>query len=418
MKLLLVAHLFPLPAHDGGRIAFFNTVKHLARVHEVGVICLAGRDEDAPSGDLEKHCSYVHVFRRKAHTDKLRILRGMLLDPPGAGSKYWYPAAGELIRKSVRAQRPEVVEFHHLNMAVYRTFAEGVPTVLREHNVEYKVWERYARGASGMLERTYAKWTAPRLRRYEAEVASRFDRCVVVSPADAGYLRAVSPSSRIEVVPFGIDTEYFYPLLEVPEEPCSITITGSFDWGPKQQSLHTLLTRVFPSIRAHFPEAKLYVVGRGVSRELKEAADKMRGVVVTGPVADVRPHIARSSLLINYMESGGGIAIKVLEAMAMRKPVLCNSLGCEGIPVTRGQDVFVADGAEEFATAAVWLLRDESARARIAEGGYRRVLEEYSWQVITGRLGRVYEALRSERGTVRPVVELGQLGEVSAIQER
>jgi glycosyltransferase involved in cell wall biosynthesis len=339
----------------------------------------------------------------------------MVQDPPGAGFRYWYRAAGELIRETVRTHKPDIVEFHHLNTAMYRRFSGDVATVLREQNVEYKIWERFAGNASDWVKRSYAKWTAARMRRYEAEVASRFDRCVVVSPADAAYLRAASSRARIEVVPFGVDTDYFYPLREVPEEPCSISITGSFDWGPKQQSLHTLLTKMFPALRARLPEAKLYVVGRGVPTELKVLAERVEGVVLTGPVADIRPHIARSSLLINYMETGGGIAIKVLEAMAMRKPVLCNLLGCEGIPVKHGQDVFVADGPEEFATAAAWLLRDESVRARIAESGYRRVLEEYSWQVITGRLERVYEALLAERGTARSVAEIGPLGEVGAI---
>jgi glycosyltransferase involved in cell wall biosynthesis len=269
--------------------------------------------------------------------------------------------------------------------------------VLREQNIEYKVWERYAENASGWVRRSSAKWTAARMRRYEAEVASRFDRCVVVSPADAAYLRAASPRARIEVVPFGVDTEYFYPRPEVPEEPFSITLTGHFGWGPKQQSLHALLTKVIPILGAQLPEAKVYIVGSDVPRDLQKLAEGLRGVVVTGPVADVRPYIARSSLLINYMESGGGIAIKVLEAMAMRKPVLCNSLGCEGIPVKPGEDVFVADGPEEFATAAARLLRDESTRTRVAESGYRKILEEYSWQVIAGRLGEVYGALAARR---------------------
>jgi len=101
--------------------------------------------------------------------------------------------------------------------------------------------------------------------------------------------------------------------------------------------------------------------------------------------------------------------------MAMRKPVLCNSLGCEGIPVTHGQDVFVADGPDEFAAAAARLLKDGSARARIAESGYRRVTEEYSWHLIARRLGRVYESLLAERRTVRPAMESGRLGEVAAI---
>jgi glycosyltransferase involved in cell wall biosynthesis len=405
MRLLLISHSFPLPPHDGGRIAFFNTVKYLGRAHEVGVVCLAGADEQVSVADLENHCSFVRVFRRNARGDLLGLLRGVISDAPGATLKYWYPAAGELIRQTIVAHQPDVVEFHHLNTAIYRRFAGRVPAVLREHNVEYKVWERYAEHASGWAERSYAKWTTPRVRRYEAKVAQQFDRCVVVSPADAEYLRIASPGARIEVIPLGVDTEYFYPRPEVGAEPFSVTMTGSFEWGPKQQSLFALLSRVFPILRGKLREAKLYVVGKGVPEDLKKLAEGMPGVVLTGQVVDVRPYIARSSLLINYMESGGGIALKVLEAMAMRKPVLCNLLGCERIPVVQGRDMFVADGPEEFATAAVHLLGNESVRRQLAENAYRRVLTQYSWSVIASQLERFYETLLPERRAFGPVVQ-------------
>ncbi|HUJ83041.1 MAG TPA: glycosyltransferase [Candidatus Acidoferrales bacterium] len=410
MRLLLVSHSFPLPAHDGGRIGFFNSVKYLARTHQVGVVCLAEHSEEAPVAELERHCSFVRVFRRKPGGDSLRLIRGIVLDPPGALAKYSYPAAGQLIRDAVRAFRPDIVEFHHLHTAIYQQFSQGVLTVLREHNVEYKVWERYAGNASGWVEKRYTKWTTPRMRRYEAEAALRFDRCVVVSPADAEWLRAVAPAARIEVIPSGVDTEYFFPFVGMPEEAFSMTITGSFAWGPKQQSLWSLLTKVFPKIKAKVPEATLYVVGKGMPEELQRLGATIPGVKITGPLLDVRPYIARSALLINYLESGGGIALKVLEAMAMRKPVLSNSLGCEGIPMTHGQDLCVADGPEVFATAAARLLRDESERRRLAASGYQRVLQEYSWHVIAGRLESVYETLLETRRALWAARQSAQSG--------
>lgn len=397
MKLLLLSHYFPLPAHDGGRIAFFDSVKYLARAHEVGVVCLAGPGEPTPVAELERFCSFARVFRYPAHQDSLRLLAGMALDPPGSLYKYWHPAAGALIAQTAKEFQPDIVECHNLHTAIYRRFCPGVSTVLRKHNIEFKVWERFAGNAAGGMAARYARWSVPRVRRYEAAVAAEFDRCLVVSPADAEYLSAASPSARLEVIPFGVDTEYFFPQPEVAEEPGSITITGDFGWGPKQQSVTALVTRVFPLLQAQFPAARLYVVGKGVPAHLRARAEKMPGVAITGPVADVRPYIARSSVLINYMVSGGGIALKVLEAMAMQKPVLCNRLGCEGIPVTEGRDVLVADGAEDFATAAAFLLQDAEARRRLAEHGHRRMLETYSWNVVAGRLADCYQGMLDER---------------------
>jgi len=405
MKLLLVFPYFPFPPTDGGHIGFFNPIKYLSRTHEVVVFALAGKDEETDVGELKRYCADVRVFRRPSAMDPYRLMRGAMSFPPGAAAKYWHPAAGGSIRKLVAEQKPDIVEFHHLNTAIYRKFAGNVPTVLREHNVEYKVWERYADNASGWIEKGYVKWTAPRVRKYEAEAASQFDRCVVVSPADADHLRAVSPGSRIEVVPFGVDTEYFCPTPHVPVEPLSITLTSSFAWQPRHTSVLILLTEIFPRVRAQVPNANLYIVGKGMPEHLERIGRQVPGVTIVGPVPDVRPYIARSALLINYLDCGGGIALKVLEAMAMRKPILCNSLACEGIPTTHGKDIFIADGPEAFASAAAYLLRNEAVGTRIAEAAYQMVLRKYSWNHLTSEISNCYAQILDERTAGKALVE-------------
>ena len=398
MRILLVYPFLPYPPDDGGRIGFFNPIKYLSRRHEVSVVCLRdGSEQEEWISELKTHCADLQTYERHASRDVYRLAKGMVIPPPGSSAKYWDDKAGELIRETIARRRPEIVEFHHLNTAIYRNFAGSVPTILREHNVEYKVWERHAESASTWVERTYAKWTAPRVKRYEAEATSRFDRCIVVSQTDAAHLRKVSPRARIEMIPSGVDTEYFHPLLDVPDEPLSMTLTGSFDWKPKQQSLSKLIREIFPRIRAKVPEAKLYVVGKGVPEHLRRIARETPGITVTGRVEDVRPYIARSALLLNYLESGGGIALKILEAMAMRKPVLSNSLGSEGIDAEPGREVALADGPEKFAEAACYLLANAAARRALAENAYQKILESYSWDVIADQFQSCYEALLEKR---------------------
>jgi glycosyltransferase involved in cell wall biosynthesis len=355
-------------------------------------------DEETSALDgLKQLQPNICVFRRPSTRDYPRLVRGIVFDPPGSAAKYWHKAAGEVIRDTIRSYRPDLVEFHHLNTSIYRVFAGSLPAILREHNVEYKVWERHAANASDWGERAYARWCAPRVRRYEGQAATRFDKCIVVSEADQAHLQEVSPQARIEVIPSGVDTEYFYPDSQIPEEPWSLTLTGSFIWGPKQQGLHSLLTQVFPKIKAEVPEAKLHVVGKGVPGYLRQIADTTPGVTVHGQVPDVRPYVARSALILQYLESGGGIALKVLEAMAMKKPVLSNTLGCEGIPLKHGRDVFLADGPEAFAEAAAMLLNNSVLRQRLAEEGHRRVLEKFSWYVVADRFNDCYRDLLEER---------------------
>jgi glycosyltransferase involved in cell wall biosynthesis len=296
------------------------------------------------------------------------------------------------------------VEFQHLNMAAYRDQAGSVPAILREHNVEYKVWERYAVHARSPFERLYMKRCAPRVRAFEAKMAPNFARCLTVSQADARHLIEIAPSARVEAIPSGVDTEYFYPSPEIPEEPYRMVMTGSFEWKPKQHNLRVLLTEIMPRIQAKLPQAKLDVVGKGVPAELRNLAESMPGVRVTGTVPDVRPYVWRAALVLNYLESGGGIALKVLEAMAMRKPVLSNSFGCEGIETENGRDVLLADGTEDFAAAAAHLLVDAPMRRSLAENGCQKAQAFYSWGVLANRFQDCYEAVIAEHAEANPAL--------------
>lgn len=402
MRILLVFPFVPYPPDDGGRIGFFNPIKYLSRSHDVSVVAFAKREEEDAVKGLKAACENVFVFKCPPG-DFYRLVRGTFGNPPGSSAKYWHAGAGEFIRAVASSVNSEVVEFHHLNTAAYREFVAHIPAVLREHNVEYKVWERYAKTAPRFVERTYAKWISPRVKTYEANCAANFDRCVVVSRADAAHLKAISPNSAIEVVPSGVDTEYFAPL-DVAEEPFSITMTGSFGWPPKQQSLLALFKQVVPKIKALIPQAKLYIVGKGIPEYLKKIGCQTDGVTIVGQVGDVRPYIARSALLINYLESGGGISLKLLEAMAMHRPVLSNVLGTEGIEVQQGREVFVADGPDAFAAAAASLLKDRGMRERLAAEGYRKVLANYGWTSIATRLGDIYNSLANRGRESRKLI--------------
>jgi len=382
MRILLVTPSFPFPLNDGGRIGYYNPIKYLSRRNEMVLVSFARPDEEAHLLELEPFCIGIKTFgRHRAAT--WALARGLVMDPPGSSAKYWDPAFGDFLADCIATYKPDIVELQHLTMAAYVKYVPtSIPTILREHNVEYKIWDRQSVCAKSWLERAYVRTVAPRVRRYEGFVANQFARCITVSAADARALRAISPRAEIEIIPSGVDTEYFSPLPGIEEEPYSMVHTGSFDWPPKQRSLWILLTEIFPRIKALVPKATLRVVGKGIPDHIRRRAGQIAGVILAGEVEDVRPYVWRSSLVLHYLESGGGIALKVLEALAMRKAVLSNLLGCEGIELESGRDCIVADGPDSFVNAAVDLLHDQRYRQRLADGGHRRILESYAWSQL------------------------------------
>ncbi len=395
MKILFVTHMFPYPPDDGGRIGYYNTLKYLSRRHELVLVSLCSKKDEAGLEAMREFCADVVVQEDKGWSAS-RLARGVAGSPPGTASRYFCRRFGQLLRETIVRHKPDLVELQHANTASYLPFCgNGCPVILREHNVEFKVWERQAEYTNGIVKRLGMRILANRVRSFEADIANRFTRCITVSEADERFLRAVSPGARITTIPLGVDTEYFFPVAAA-EKPCSMVITGSFAWKPKQHNLRVLLSDIYPRIRALLPEAKLTVVGKGVTAELLRLA-KDQGVEVAGAVPDVRPYLASASLVLNYLESGGGIALKVLEAMAMRRPVLSNDLGVEGIALTAGRDAEVANSKEEFAQAAARLLRDPLSRGRLSENGYRFVQRSYAWSEISRRFDSVYEEILSAK---------------------
>ena len=392
LKILFATHILPFPPDSGGRIGFYNPLKYLSRHHEMILFSLVDGTDQSNVSHMPGFCREVVTYHKGQSGDSRRLLRGAFGRPPGTASKYFFPEAGELLRDTIQRHRPDIVELQHLNMAAYLPYCQGAPVILREHNVEYRVWERFAAVQTTWYRKVFFEMLARRVRRYEADMAQRFDRCITVSEADALDLYSVSPTARVQAIPSGVDAEYFAPDPTVAEKPYSMVMTGSFSWKPKQHNLRVLATEISPNIRKQLPEATLTVVGQGIPADLKRLAEE-HGVTLTGAVPDVRPYIREASLVLNYVESGGGIALKVLEALAMRKAILSNSLGCEGIDVQHGRDVFLADGPEAFASAAARLLRDAPLRGRLAQAGYNLVRQKYAWETLAHSFDDLYEEL-------------------------
>lgn len=398
MRILLVTHFLPYPPSDGGRIGYYNPIKYLSARHEIILLSLARPDDGANISALRSMCADVITSVDRGWTAR-SLMRGVFGSPPGTAGKYSSNEFSDLFERATKRYRPDIIELEHLNTAWLLAHCDrSCPVILREHNIEFKVWERQAEHTANPVARIALNLQAGRVRKFEAEMAARFDHCITVSEADKNYLKEVSPRAAITAIPSGVDTEYFCPMPEAEEVPFSMVMTGSFAWRPKQHNLRIVLSEIFPRIRTLLPEASLTIVGKGVPPYLKQLAQK-HGVTVTGAVPDVRPYISSASLILNYLESGGGIALKVLEAMAMRKPVLTNALGVEGISLRPGRDAEVVNSISDFAVAAQRLLVDSDHRRALAENGCALVKEEYSWHKLAGRFEALYEQSLSESST-------------------
>jgi glycosyltransferase involved in cell wall biosynthesis len=255
--------------------------------------------------------------------------------------------------------------------------------VIFTHNVEAEIWRRHAVTKSGAIARALYRTQHTRMRRFERRTLARFEAVLAVSEADRDTFATLYPEAihePVHVVPTGVDTGYFAP---APGDAASRTLvfTGSMDWLPNEDGMTYFCRDILPRIRRSEPDATLSIVGRAPTPAVKRLAD-IPGVEVTGRVDDVRPHIARGAVYVVPLRIGGGTRLKIFEAMSMAKAVVSTTVGAEGLPVTSGRDIDIADEPARFAHGVVHLMRDAETRRAREAAARRLVVERYDWSAV------------------------------------
>lgn len=275
-----------------------------------------------------------------------------------------------------------IMGFFHLKTSAVK--------VLDVHDVEHDKIRRMWLNTRSPIRRFHYQREYMKFLREEMQVCNRQDALLVTSARDKEILNAEVPQVPKFVVPNGVDMTYFHPSHLVPE-PASLVFTGLMSYVPNHDGMLYFLDKIFPLVLREVPHARVYIVGGQPRRKLVKRAS--HNVVVTGYVEDVRPYVWRSSVFVVPLRMGGGTRLKIFEAMAMKKPVVTTSIGCEGIDVRNEESALIADEPQAFAQAIVQLIQSADLRQRLVENGYELVKSEYEWSVIGQRVGEVYQSL-------------------------
>ncbi|HEX6643191.1 MAG TPA: glycosyltransferase, partial [Gemmatimonadales bacterium] len=258
----------------------------------------------------------------------------------------------------------------------------GTPTVLFQHNVEAMIWRRHAEVARGAIAKGYFREQWRRMVAFERSECRRFDHVIAVSREDRDVFRDAYGVAAATDVPTGVDTAYFRPAGTVTREPLDMVFTGSMDWLPNEDGILWFVDEILPRVRARVPGATLTVVGRNPPARIRSIAERDPFVRVTGTVPDVRPYIERSGVFVVPLRIGGGTRLKIFEAMGMERAVVSTTVGAEGLPVTDGEEIVLADEPDAFAGAVVGLLEAPDRAARIGASAAQLVRSSFGWDRV------------------------------------
>lgn len=407
MRLLFLSRWFPYPADNGSRIRIFNVIRQLARRHEVTLVsfCEEPLAPDAPVRlAMKELCSRVHaVPYRPFRSSSLRSQLGLLSRQPRfLVDTYSQELAATLARECER-YRPDVVVASQLDMIPYALSLPDVPTVLEE--LELSVYRDAVIGERSYPRRLRSLLTWAKLAAYLRRILPRIAACTVASEREKAHLQAIVPAYRqVVVIPNAVDLDDYRGWYG-QALPNTLVFAGALTYRANYDAMRYFLDRVYPRIKEAVPEVILRITGRtdGVDRSSLTVDSS---VEFTGYLTDVRPLVARSWLSVVPLRIGGGTRLKILEAMALGTPVVSTSKGAEGLEVTDGKDILIADEIETFARRVVAVLRSPELRDELARHARDLLATRYTWQAIGEELDGLVEQV-GRRPPVEPLVDVG-----------
>jgi len=389
VKILYVCHRLPYPPTRGGKIRPFNTIRHLARTHEVTVATLAHSVTETVQGaDLANHCSAVIVERTDALTRVVRAAACLPTTRPSTMGYFHSLRLARRIRDATAGGGFDLILVHSSSMAPYVLHATRTPKIIDFCDVDSQKWLAYARFKPFPVAWVYSL-EGHKLQRAEARLAAAFDCSTCATRAEMEALADIAAPKHLDWFPNGVDADYFRPS-GAAYDPDAICFVGRMDYYPNQQAMLEFCRETLPLVRAARPAAQLKIVGAEPSRAIRHLAT-LPGVTVTGTVADVRPHLDGTALSVAPLRIARGTQNKILESMAMALPVVCSAQAACGVDAVPGEHLLTADRPRDVADAILRLLADRSWRDRLARAGRARVLSHHTWAASMHKLDGIVE---------------------------
>jgi polysaccharide biosynthesis protein PslH len=380
--LLFLAHRVPYPPDRGDKIRSFNILKHLSERHRVHLAAFADDERDeAAARAIPLDLGQVHVERR-TRSKGMALAIGLPTRTAASVTAFAHPGMARAVDRILRQEPVDKLYVFSGQMAQYAP--DDRPFVMDFVDMDSQKFADYAAAARPPMRWLWAR-EAGRLLAFEREAANRAVVSLFVSTAEADLFRARSglPEQKVRALDNGIDLDRYGPA-EAPTGAPLIVFTGQMDYPPNIAAAAGFAKETMPAIRTRHPDARFAIVGRKPDPSLLALAGN--GVEVTGEVADVRPWLAGAHVVVAPLRIARGIQNKVLEAMAMGRPVVASPQAYEGIDAEPGRDLLVADGPQAEAEAVLGLLADRAGAEAIGTAARARMERRYAWSACLAPL--------------------------------
>jgi len=397
VKILFLSAWLPYPPINGAKIRIYNLVRQLSKKHEITLLSFAQTIpiekaiESVPV--LEKYCRSVKIVQAQTFKPSgFRTYKGFLSTVPRSVYQTYSDEMAELIRDTLHHNSFDVIVASEVYapslVSLLISDIQGIPKILDA--IEIALAMDAYKSQKRVLSRVRNGLTWIKLRQFTKNMLRKSTACTVPSSEEKkNIISLVDERYPVEIIPHSLDLDQYKESYELAE-PNTLVFTGSFTYHANLDAVRYFSNDIFPEIRKQLPPARLKVIGNlnGIEPEDIHGYDAM---TFTGLIQDVRPEVARSWLSIVPLRVGAGTRLKIIESMALGTPVISTSKGAEGLDVSHGKNILIADTPDEFIQAVLNVMRSSELRKRLSDGGRALVAEKYNSEVIGEKFNEFME---------------------------
>ena len=401
-NLLYLVHRMPYPPNKGDKVRSYHLLEHLRQRHRVFLGTFVDDPDDLQHVDkLRSMCAGLHAVTLNPRRARLASLGGLLSGQALTLAYYRDDGLHRWVADTVAQQHIDAAVVFSSSMAQYAQRQPQLPMLVDLVDVDSAKWTDYASAHRWPMSWLYRR-EGQRLLAYERAVVARSARSFLVTAKEVELFQRLAPEAgtRVQALGNGVDAEFFAPdphrasPFDAGELP--VVFTGAMDYWPNVDAVCWFANDVVPVLRSRWPALRFHIVGRSPTPAVRALASE--AVSVTGTVADVRPYLQHAAAVVAPLRLARGVQNKVLEAMAMGRPVVCAGSCIEAIGTTPGHHILAADQADSYSTQLNRLLAEPAWAQAVGSAGRRYVLDQFSWPA---RLAGLEEALASATASNR-----------------
>lgn len=391
MRILQICNKAPYPANDGSSIAIYNMALGLfennAELHLLTINTKKHfKDDGLVPQEFKAKTHYRSVYKDTSPS-AVGALFNLFSSRSYFISRFYFKEFEDALVETLQKNTFDLIQLEGLFMAPYlqtiRKFSKA-KIALRAHNIEHLIWERHIANESSSLKRSYLRIQNSRLKKYEEEIFCKVDVIVTITDADKSYILKQFPKLNVVTCLTGVDLEDYEQNTNVKKEENTLFSFGSMDWMPNLESVEWFLNNCWAKIYEKHPTCKFIIAGRHMPQKFKTI--QLPNVQIEENVSNNRDFYSTYDIMLVPLLSGSGLRIKLVEGLAYGKAIVSTSIGAEGIAITKGEQMMIADSSDEFINAVDALLSSKEKKKTLEQNAKQFAKQHLDNKLITKEL--------------------------------